>query len=163
MVEATDRRWRSGHIWDHESQSAFETMSDYQKEGDRRVRYAHIGTGNFNEKTARTYTDFSLLTAHPEITSEVRQVFSFIKAPYRSYSFRHLWLSPTTQREQIYHRIDREIDNAKSGKRAQLTLKVNNLADDNLVEKLYEASRSGVRIRACVRGMYACSECVWCE
>ena len=101
-------------IWDHESQSAFETMSDYQKEGDRRVRYAHIGTGNFNEKTARTYTDFSLLTAHPEITSEVRQVFSFIKAPHRSYSFRHLWLSPTTQREQIYHRIDREIDNAKS-------------------------------------------------
>ena len=124
-----------------------------RKEGDRRVRYAHIGTGNFNEKTARTYTDFSLLTAHPEITSEVRQVFSFIKAPYRSYSFRHLWLSPTTQREQIYHRIDREIDNAKSGKRAQLTLKVNNLADDNLVEKLYEASRFGVRIRACVRGM----------
>ena len=124
-----------------------------RKEGNQRVRYAHIGTGNFNEKTARIYTDFSLLTAHHEITSEVRQVFSFIKAPYRNHTFRHLWISPITHRGEIYRRIDREIENAESGKRAQLTLKVNNLTDDDLVTKLYEASRAGVKIRACVRGM----------
>jgi polyphosphate kinase len=64
-----------------------------------------------------------------------------------------LWISPITQRGEIYRRIDREIENAESGKRAQLTLKVNNLTDDELVSKLYEASRAGVKIRACVRGM----------
>jgi polyphosphate kinase len=119
----------------------------------RRVRYAHIGTGNFHEKTAQTYTDFSLLTARPEITTEVRQVFSFFNAPYRSFVFRHLWVSPVTQRKQIYQQIDREIELADSGKKAKITLKVNNLADDELITKLYEASRAGVRVDVSVRGM----------
>ena len=119
----------------------------------RRVRYAHIGTGNFHEKTAQTYTDFSLLTARPEITTEVRQVFSFFNAPYRSFVFRHLWVSPVTQRNQIYQQIDREIELADSGKKAKITLKVNNLADDELITKLYEASRAGVRVDVSVRGM----------
>ena len=119
----------------------------------RRVRYAHIGTGNFHEKTAQTYTDFSLLTARPEITTEVRQVFSFFNAPYRSFVFRHLWVSPVTQRKQIHQQIDREIELADSGKKAKITLKVNNLADDELITKLYEASRAGVRVDVSVRGM----------
>ena len=119
----------------------------------RRVRYAHIGTGNFHEKTAQIYTDFSLLTARPEITTEVRQVFSFFNAPYRSFVFRHLWVSPVTQRTQIYQQIDREIELADSGKKAKITLKVNNLADDELITKLYEASRAGVRVDVSVRGM----------
>ena len=122
-------------------------------EDGRRVRYAHIGTGNFHEKTAQTYTDFSLLTARPEITTEVRQVFSFFNAPYRSFVFRHLWVSPVTQRKQIYQQIDREIELADSGKKAKITLKVNNLADDELITKLYEASRAGVRVDVSVRGM----------
>lgn len=124
-----------------------------RREDGRRVRYAHIGTGNFHEKTARIYTDFSLLTAKPEITEEVRQVFSFFNAPYRSFVFRHLWVSPVMQRKRIYQQIDREIELAKSGKKAKITLKVNNLADDELISKLYEASRAGVRIDASVRGM----------
>jgi polyphosphate kinase len=122
-------------------------------EDGRRVRYAHIGTGNFHEKTAQTYTDFSLLTARPEITTEVRQVFSFFNAPYRSFVFRHLWVSPVTQRKQIHQQIDREIELADSGKKAKITLKVNNLADDELITKLYEASRAGVRVDVSVRGM----------
>ena len=124
-----------------------------RKEGDQRVRYAHIGTGNFNEKTARIYTDFSLLTARPEITDEVREVFAFVQAPYRRVKFKHLWVSPTTQRYEIYRRIDREIELAETGRRGRILIKVNNLADTDLVTKLYEANRAGVQIDACVRGM----------
>ena len=124
-----------------------------RKEGKERVRYAHIGTGNFHEKTAQSYTDFSLLTSREDITTEVRQVFSFMNTPYRKYSFRHLWVSPTTQRQKIYERINREIELAELGRKAKLTLKLNNLTDDALVKKLYEASRAGVQIDACVRGM----------
>lgn len=124
-----------------------------RKEGDQRVRYAHIGTGNFNEKTARIYTDFSLLTARPEITDEVREVFAFVQAPYRRVKFKHLWVSPTTQRHEIYRRIDREIELAETGRRGRILIKVNNLADTELVTKLYEANRAGVQIDACVRGM----------
>lgn len=124
-----------------------------RKEGDERVRYAHIGTGNFHEKTAQSYTDFSLLTSQSEITTEVRQVFSFMNTPYQKFIFRHLWVSPITQRHQIYERINREIKLAESGKKARLTLKFNNLTDDDLVAKLYEAGRAGVQIDACIRGM----------
>ena len=124
-----------------------------RREDGQRVRYAHIGTGNFNEKTAQTYTDFSLLTARPEITAEVRQVFSFFNAPYRNFVFRHLWVSPVNQRKKIIQQIDRDFGLAESGKSAKITLKVNNLADDDLVTKLYEASRAGVVVDACVRGV----------
>jgi len=124
-----------------------------RKEGDQRVRYAHIGTGNFNEKTAQIYTDFSLFTARSEITGEVREVFAFVQAPYRQVKFKHLWVSPTTQRYEIYRRIDREIELAETGRRGRILIKVNNLADTDLVTKLYEANRAGVQIDACVRGM----------
>ncbi len=124
-----------------------------RKEDGELVRYAHIGTGNFNEKTARIYTDFSLLTARPEITEEVRDVFAFIQAPYRPVKFKHLWVSPLTQRQEIFKRIDREIALAEAGRSGRILIKVNNLADADLVTKLYDASRAGVRIQACVRGM----------
>lgn len=117
------------------------------------VRYAHIGTGNFNEKTARIYTDFSILTARPEIADEVRDVFAFIQAPYRPVRFQHLWVSPLTQRDEINRRIEREIRLAQSNRPARILIKVNNLADSELVTRLYEASKAGVRIDACVRGM----------
>ncbi len=124
-----------------------------RRENGQRVRYAHIGTGNFHENTAQTYTDFSLLTSRPEITAEVRQVFAFCNSPYRSFKFDHLWVSPVTQRAKICEQIDREIALAESGKRAKIILKLNNLADDELIARLYEANRSGVQIDACVRGM----------
>ena len=124
-----------------------------RKENNSVVRYAHIGTGNFHEKTARIYTDFSLLTADPEITHEVQNVFAYIENPYRPVKFEHLIVSPRNSRIKLYHHIDEEIINAKAGKRAAITLKVNNLVDKALINKLYEASNAGVKIKMVIRGM----------
>ncbi|HAR79333.1 MAG TPA: polyphosphate kinase 1 [Succinivibrionaceae bacterium] len=124
-----------------------------RKENDQLVRYAHIGTGNFNEKTAKIYTDFALFTANPELTLEVESVFEFIEYPYTRPEFRHLLVSPINARSKITAMIDREIQNAKLGREAYIHLKVNNLVDTRLIEKLYEASCAGVKIRAVIRGM----------
>nr|WP_281726261.1 polyphosphate kinase 1 [Hafnia alvei] len=124
-----------------------------RKEGDNIVRYAHIGTGNFNEKTARVYTDYSLLTADARITNEVRRVFNFIENPYRPVSFEHLMVSPQNSRRMLYQLIDQEITSAQAGLSAGITLKLNNLVDKGLVDRLYTASSAGVKIRLLVRGM----------
>ncbi|MCV9880042.1 polyphosphate kinase 1 [Brenneria izbisi] len=124
-----------------------------RREGENIVRYAHIGTGNFNEKTARLYTDYSLLTADERITNEVRRVFNFIENPYRPVAFEHLLVSPQNSRDKLYKLIDKEITNAQAGIDAGITLKVNNLVDKGLVEKLYQASATGVKINLLVRGM----------
>ncbi|HCG8094863.1 polyphosphate kinase 1 [Vibrio parahaemolyticus] len=126
-----------------------------RREGDDIIRYAHIGTGNFHEKTARIYTDFSLLTADQEITNEVRNVFGYIENPYRPVKFNHLMVSPRNSRTQIYRLIDNEIANAKAGKKTGLTIKVNNLVDKGIVTRLYAASNAGVKINMIIRGMCA--------
>lgn len=124
-----------------------------RREGEEIVRYAHIGTGNFHEKNARIYTDFSLLTADPEVTNEVRNVFGYIENPYRPVSFDLLIVSPSNSRQQLSQLIENEIANAKLGKKASLTLKANNLVDKELINKLYEASSAGVKVRMIIRGM----------
>ncbi|CAI2474167.1 Polyphosphate kinase [Serratia fonticola] len=124
-----------------------------RREGDDIVRYAHIGTGNFNEKTARIYTDYSLLTADSRITNEVRRVFNFIENPYRPVSFDNLMVSPQNSRRMLYDLIDREIANALAGENAAIMLKINNLVDKGLVDRLYTAAAAGVKIRLLVRGM----------
>lgn len=124
-----------------------------RRENDEIVRYAHIGTGNFHEKNARIYTDFSLLTADSELTNEVRGVFNYIENPYRPIKFHHLIVSPRNSRKQLYRLIDDEIANAEQGLKAEFTLKANNLVDKGLVNKLYEASGAGVNIRMIIRGM----------
>lgn len=122
-------------------------------EGDKTVRYAHIGTGNFNEKTAKIYTDFSLFTANEELTNEVEDVFDFIEYPYIRPKFKNLLVSPINSRDKIYSMIDNEINNAKAGFDARIILKVNNLVDKGLVGKLYDASQAGVKIDMIIRGM----------
>lgn len=117
------------------------------------VRYAHIGTGNFNESTARIYTDYSLLTVDERITAEVYRVFRFLEMPYYPETFQHLLVSPQNSRESLYALIDQEIQHASSGRRAGITLKINNLVDDGLIERLYKASGAGVPITLLVRGM----------
>lgn len=124
-----------------------------RQEKSRLVKYAHIGTGNFNEKTARVYTDMSLFTCHPEICDEVDQVFEFVEYSYKPFVFKHLIVSPTWSRSKLIALIDREIAFAREGRKADILLKVNNLVDDNIVDKLYEASQAGVKIRIIVRGM----------
>jgi polyphosphate kinase len=124
-----------------------------RKENDEVVRYAHIGTGNFNEKTARLYTDYSLLTADARITNEVRRVFNFIENPYRPVTFEYLMVSPQNSRRLLYDLVDREIANAQNGAPSGITLKLNNLVDKGLVDRLYAASSSGVKVNLLVRGM----------
>lgn len=124
-----------------------------RKEQDQIVRYAHIGSGNFNEKTAKIYTDFSLLTADPMITDEVKKVFNFIENPFKPVTFNYLFVSPQNTRLRFMELIQREINNAKSGKPAGISLKLNAITDQQMINKLYEASCAGVKIRMIVRGM----------
>ncbi|ELC7279067.1 polyphosphate kinase 1 [Aeromonas veronii] len=119
------------------------------------VRYAHIGTGNFNEKTAKIYTDFSLLTRNPDITAEVEGVFEYIEYPYKRYKFNHLLVSPINSRRQLYRLIDNELSNAKAGQQSGIILKINNLVDKDLINRLYAAGQAGVPIQMIIRGMCA--------
>lgn len=124
-----------------------------RKEGNALVRYAHIGTGNFNEKTAKIYTDFAMFTINKEITDEVDDVFEFIEYPYTRPDFKLLMVSPINARERICALIDNETANARAGKEAWIHVKVNNLVDTGIIDHLYAASQAGVKIRAVVRGM----------
>lgn len=124
-----------------------------RKEEDKLVRYAHIGTGNFHEKTAKIYTDYSLFTRNPNITGEVSDVFDFIRHSYKRFDFKHLVVSPNGTRDWIYASIDNEIKEAKKGNKAEILLKVNNVDDKLVIDKLYEASNAGVKIRMIIRGM----------
>ncbi|MEM1404720.1 MAG: polyphosphate kinase 1 [Pseudomonadota bacterium] len=123
-----------------------------REDGQKRF-YTHVGTGNFNEKTARLYTDFSLLTYDQKLGREVRSVFDFLQYTYRRHDFDHLLVSPHSSRTGLVGMIEREIANARKGLRAALTLKCNNLVDRELVMKLYEASDAGVEVRLIIRGM----------
>ena len=116
-------------------------------------RYAAIGTGNFNEDTARIYTDHLLLTTNKKITNEVFKAFSFFNVNYRKDNFYHLVLSPFFLRNKIILLIENEIKNAKAGKKAFIYLKLNNLTDGEIINNLYEASKAGVTIRLIIRGM----------
>ncbi len=124
-----------------------------RREGEEVVRYAHIGTGNFNEKTARSYTDYSLITADARITNEVRRVFNFIENPYRPVVFNYLMVSPQNSRDILYQLIDVEIANAQQKHPSGITLKLNNLVDGGLVDRLYAASSVGIKVNLLVRGM----------
>lgn len=125
----------------------------HRKEKSAIAKYAHIGTGNFHEKTARVYTDFSLFTKHTDITEECDNVFRFIEYSYQEFHFQHLLVSPINQRTQISKMITDEITFAKAGKTASVTLKVNNLVDPKLIDELVIAAQAGVKIRMIVRGM----------
>jgi polyphosphate kinase len=116
-------------------------------------RYAAIGTGNFNEDTARIYTDHLLLTTNKKITNEVYKAFNFFSVNYKKDNFYHLVLSPFFLRNKIILLIENEIKNAKEGKKAYIHLKLNNLTDTEIINYLYEASNAGVKIRLIIRGM----------
>ncbi|HEY0978464.1 MAG TPA: polyphosphate kinase 1 [Flavobacteriales bacterium] len=116
-------------------------------------RYAYLGTGNFNERTATIYGDMALLTVHPGITRDVADTFSFLADQERSSSTKHLMVAPHGLRSALERSIDLEIANALSGAPASILLKVNSLEDRPLIRKLYDASRAGVQVRVIVRGI----------
>ena len=116
-------------------------------------RYGIISTGNFNESTAKIYTDVSLFTAHQEILKDVSKVFDFFMVNYRIHRYRHLVVSPHYTRTRFYKLIDKEILNANLGKSAYIKLKMNSLSDIKIIDKLYEASRAGVKIQLIIRGI----------
>ena len=116
-------------------------------------RYGIISTGNFNESTAKIYTDVSLFTAHQEILKDVSKVFDFFLVNYRIHRYRHLIVSPHYTRNKFYKLIDKEILHSNLGKPAFIKLKMNSLSDTKIIDKLYEASRAGVKIQLIVRGI----------
>jgi polyphosphate kinase len=124
-----------------------------RKEGNRYRDYAALGTGNLNEATARFYTDYHLLTSDKKITNELNQLFDFFDANYLVKPYEHLIVSPHFTRSRLYELIDTEIANARSGRSAQIWIKVNSLSDIEMIDKLYLASSYGVKIKLIVRGI----------
>ncbi len=116
-------------------------------------RFAIVSTGNFHEGTANVYTDYTLLTANKNITKEVGKVFDFFNKNYNFYDFKHLLVSPKQTRKGLEKLIDEEIKAAQNGLKSGIQMKVNSLCDRQMINKLYEASQAGVKIRLIVRGI----------
>ena len=119
---------------------------------DRRGDIACIGTGNFHEGNAKTYTDYLMMTSRPSIVSEVAKVFQFIDRPFQQVRFNQLLVSPNAMKRRILRMLDTEIKNAKAGNEAWLKMKINHITDHDIVAKLYEASQAGVKIEIVIRG-----------
>ncbi len=124
-----------------------------REEGDKIKRYGFISTGNFNESTAKVYTDFTLFTSHQKILKDLTKVFSFFKVNYKIYRYKHIITSPHYSKNAFYKLIDQEIENKKLGKPAYIRLKMNSISSYKMIDKLYEASQAGVKIQMIVRGI----------
>ncbi len=116
-------------------------------------KYGFISTGNFNESTAKIYTDLTLYTSNNKILEEVSNVFNFFNANYKKYVFKNLFVSPINTESKIKKLINNEIINAKNGKEAWIKIKINNITSYSLIRSLYDASRAGVKIQMIVRGI----------
>ena len=116
-------------------------------------RYGFISTGNFNENSAKIYTDVTLFTANPYILKDTIKVFEFFEVNYKVHRYKHLFVSPHYTRTKFYKLIDREIMNALSGKESCIKLKMNSLTDYKMIDKLYDASNAGVKIQLVIRGI----------
>ena len=126
-----------------------------RQEGDQLRRYCHIGTGNYNPKTARYYEDFGLLTARESVGEDLTQLFNQLSGFSTEPSYSSILTSPVGVREGLVERIQREITNKENGKPAKIRLKLNSLVDEQIIDQLYFASIAGVPIEILVRGMCA--------
>lgn len=124
-----------------------------RRENEKIKLYGFISTGNFNEITARFYTDVTLFTYNQKILKDANKIFDFFEVNYRIHRYKHLIVSPHYSRSRFIKLIDREITNAVEGKKASIKLKMNSLTDTKMIDKLYEASRAGVKIKLIVRGI----------
>ncbi len=124
-----------------------------RKEKDRLRSYFHIGTGNYNSKTAKLYTDLGILSVNPELGQDLIELFNYLTGFSKQQSFKKILVAPVTLRSGIELLIEREIKFAKSGKKAKIRAKMNSLVDPNIINLLYEASKAGVEIELIIRGM----------
>jgi polyphosphate kinase len=118
-------------------------------------RYAHVGTGNYNPRTARIYEDIGLLTADPVIGADIADLFNHLSGYTRQRQYRTLLVAPDTLRPRLLGLIEREMQHARAGRDASITLKMNNLVDEQVIDALYRASRAGVRVELVIRAMCA--------
>jgi polyphosphate kinase len=124
-----------------------------RREGEQVREYVHVGTGNYNAKTARLYTDLGLFTADPDLGADVAEMFNFLTGYGRPAEYRKVLVSPTTMRDQIIEEIERTAAAHQAGEEARIALKMNSLVDARCIRALYEASQAGVRIDINVRGI----------
>ncbi len=122
-----------------------------RKEKGKKVLYANISTGNYNENTSRLYADHALFTSDKNITTEIEELFSFLENNYKATSFKHSLVAPMQMRKRFEKLIENEIAFAKAGKEAGISIKLNNLADRTMVELLQKAAKAGVKIRMILR------------
>ncbi|WP_396164691.1 polyphosphate kinase 1 [Flavobacterium sp.] len=122
-------------------------------EDDEIRRYGFVSTGNFSESSAKIYTDVTLFTSDSKILKDMSKVFEFFEVNYRVHRYKHLIVSPHYTRSRFVKLIDREIKNALEGKPAYINLKMNSLSDYKMIDKLYEASNAGVKIKLIIRGI----------
>jgi len=118
-------------------------------------RYVHIGTGNYNPKTARLYEDFGLLSADPELGDDVNKLFNQLSGFAPQTSFTRMLVAPRTIRPGLLERIEREVENHKAGKPSGIRIKLNSILDEEFIEALYRASQHGVKVELIVRGICA--------
>lgn len=126
-----------------------------RQEGNQLRRYCHIGTGNYNPKTARYYEDFGLLTSRPAVGEDLTQLFNQLSGFSTEPSYSSILTSPVGVREGLAERIQREIDNHEAGRPARVRFKINSLVDEQIIDQLYFASMAGVPVEIVVRGMCA--------
>lgn len=124
-----------------------------RKQKKKTERYACIGTGNFNESTARIYTDHALLTSDPAISGEVRNIFRFLNDNYKTFNYKNLLVSPFNLEKKLIRLIKNEMKNAKEGKNAYIHAKLNGLSQKKVIDQLYKAGKAGVEIKMVVRGI----------
>lgn len=124
-----------------------------RKEGGKNVFFAFVGTGNFNEDTAKVYADDSLLTSDPDICADVVNAFNLMEASFKPYKFKTLIMAPFSMRKHFLKMLTREMRNAEKGKEAWVIIKLNSLVDETIVRKIYKASQAGVKVQLIIRGI----------
>ncbi|MFC0433015.1 RNA degradosome polyphosphate kinase [Kutzneria buriramensis] len=126
-----------------------------RQEGSSIKRYCHIGTGNYNPKTARLYEDVGILTAEPTIGADLTDLFNVLTGYARQDNYRSLMVAPYGVRRGIVRRIEQEIEHARAGRRSGIRIKVNSLVDEQVIDAMYRASQAGVPVEVVVRGICA--------
>lgn len=124
-----------------------------RQEKEKIRRYVHIGTGNYNPKTAKLYTDLGLLSCREELGADLTDLFNYLTGYSRQKSYRKLLVAPVSLRDRMIEMINREAENCRQGKTGRIVAKMNSLVDQQLIQALYEASQAGVEIDLIIRGI----------